>query len=134
MNKIRHQSRPLWLVIFINIQLTTAWVSISTNVILQQQSRPQLPINKRKLSYSHHTLTICHLSAEPKEDDNEGIKRTTFDEAGRSLVEEEDTKRMEAMGDYDLIPNVRQSTLNYLSYRTSQSLKSLIRFDMCFCI
>jgi hypothetical protein len=31
---------------------------------------------------------------------------TTFDQAGRSLVEEEDRLRMEQMGDFDLNPDV----------------------------
>jgi hypothetical protein len=33
--------------------------------------------------------------------------RTSFDEAGRSLLDEQDMKRMDAMGDFDVNPNVR---------------------------
>jgi hypothetical protein len=39
------------------------------------------------------------------------IDRTSFDDAGRSLIEEEDRIRMEQMGDYDLNPDV--SKTNY---------------------
>ena len=42
-------------------------------------------------------------STEPNEDD---IDRTTFDQAGASLIEEEDRKRMEEMGDFDVNPAV----------------------------
>lgn len=34
-------------------------------------------------------------------------QRTSFDQAGASLIEEEDIKRMETMGDFDSNPNVR---------------------------
>jgi len=36
------------------------------------------------------------------------IERTSFDQAGRSLIEEEDQQRMEQMGDFDLNPDVRR--------------------------
>jgi hypothetical protein len=35
-------------------------------------------------------------------------QRTTFDQAGKSLMDEQDNKRMEAMGDFDANPNVRR--------------------------
>jgi hypothetical protein len=34
-------------------------------------------------------------------------QRTTFDQAGKSLMDEQDNKRMEAMGDFDANPDVR---------------------------
>ena len=34
--------------------------------------------------------------------------RMSFDEAGAGLIDEEDKKRMESMGDYDTNPNVRR--------------------------
>jgi hypothetical protein len=37
-------------------------------------------------------------------------QRTTFDQAGKSLMDEQDNKRMEAMGDFDANPNVRLSS------------------------
>ena len=45
---------------------------------------------------------------EPDEQDEDVlVERTSFDQAGRSLIEEEDQKRMEQMGDFDSNPNVR---------------------------
>lgn len=44
------------------------------------------------------------------EDETE-IQRTSFDQAGASLIEEEDNKRMESMGDFDANPNVRELDL-----------------------
>jgi hypothetical protein len=35
------------------------------------------------------------------------MDRTSFDEAGRSLLDEQDMKRMNEMGDFDVNPNVR---------------------------
>jgi len=34
-------------------------------------------------------------------DDVDKMERTSFDQAGASLIEEEDQKRMEQMGDFD---------------------------------
>ena len=39
------------------------------------------------------------------------VKRTTFDDAGKSLIDEEDYKRMESMGDFDLNPDVSRILL-----------------------
>ena len=39
--------------------------------------------------------------------DDATIDRTSFDEAGRSLLDEQDLKRMDSMGDFDKNPNVR---------------------------
>jgi hypothetical protein len=102
MNRILDIALLVVVVLLCHDKTTSAWVSTSAKVILKQQ------INVGRFSHSNnHPLTIRLLSADPKiNDETEGIKRTTFDEAGRSLVEEEDTKRMEAMGDYDLNPNV----------------------------
>ena len=48
----------------------------------------------------------------PQEDTDEGDdrmkNRTTFDQAGRGLMDEQDNKRMEAMGDFDANPDVRE--------------------------
>ena len=39
------------------------------------------------------------------------IDRTSFDDAGRSLLDEQDMKRMNEMGDFDVNPNVGLQTL-----------------------
>jgi hypothetical protein len=39
------------------------------------------------------------------------IDRTSFDDAGRSLLDEQDLKRMNEMGDFDVNPNVRTNSL-----------------------
>jgi hypothetical protein len=43
----------------------------------------------------------------PESTSASSVDRTTFDEAGRSLLDEQDMKRMDAMGDFDVNPNVR---------------------------
>lgn len=59
------------------------------------------------LKYDKQTThSLLFLSVVDNQDQNEeAISRTTFDEAGKSLIDEEDAKRMEAMGDYDLNPD-----------------------------
>lgn len=57
--------------------------------------------------------TIIRLSSSNQQDEDEikdrkSIDPTTFDEAGRSLMDEQDEKRMQAMGDFDANPNVRE--------------------------
>jgi hypothetical protein len=42
----------------------------------------------------------------PEIEDDAAVDRTTFDQAGASLIEEDDQKRMEQMGDFDLNPGV----------------------------
>ena len=39
--------------------------------------------------------------------DDDEVERTSFDQAGASLIEEEDQKRMEQMGDFDTNDSVR---------------------------
>jgi hypothetical protein len=60
------------------------------------------------------SLILMRLSS-PKEDEDatEATEdrvsdQTTFDDAGRSLMDEQDMKRMQAMGDFDVNPNVRK--------------------------
>ena len=50
------------------------------------------------------------MSSEDNESkkDEDYIERTSFDQAGASLIEEEDRKRMEQMGDFDSNESVRQ--------------------------
>jgi hypothetical protein len=57
------------------------------------------------------TTTRLQLSTNnPEVEDNDAaVDRTTFDQAGASLIEEDDQKRMEQMGDFDLNPAVRGS-------------------------
>jgi hypothetical protein len=43
---------------------------------------------------------------EGEDDDEKEIRRTTFDQAGKSLIDEEDQKRLEQMGDFDANPAV----------------------------
>ena len=42
------------------------------------------------------------------------IDRTSFDDAGRSLLDEQDMKRMNEMGDFDVNPNVCTKTMVFL--------------------
>lgn len=54
----------------------------------------------------HQTLLATSNSQEETDEDNPKIAMTSFDQAGAGLIEEEDRKRMEAMGDFDVNPNV----------------------------
>ena len=40
------------------------------------------------------------------------VDRTSFDDAGRSLIDEQDMKRMNEMGDFDVNPNVSRNNLS----------------------
>lgn len=82
--------------------LVQCWV-ISTSITAR---------NLVELSKYHQQKTIqtAIYFSSPADNNDEGnekdLKRTTFDEAGKSLIDEEDYKRMEAMGDFDLNPDV----------------------------
>lgn len=70
--------------------------------------------SSRSLNPQHKPLFDSKPSDNNIRSDNGGdkiIARTTFDEAGKSLIAEEDNKRMEAMGDYDLNPDVSCSIM-----------------------
>jgi hypothetical protein len=54
-----------------------------------------------------HASTVLYAEDEEKEDNT--ARSSSFDEAGRSLVDEDDQKRMEEMGDFDSNPDVRFS-------------------------
>lgn len=88
---------------YITLQHVQGWVIMPTMVSSPLQRCNRLSTVRR--------LPEVLFSTPPTEGgsttDNDGqIRRTTFDEAGKSLVDEEDNKRMEAMGDYDLNPDV----------------------------
>jgi hypothetical protein len=58
---------------------------------------------------SSATTTSATTTTRNNNDDNviiTNIDRTSFDDAGRSLLDEQDTKRMNEMGDFDVNPNV----------------------------
>jgi len=64
------------------------------------------------------------LSSSPEkqeENQEEDVEpsRTTFDQAGASLIDEEDKKRMEEMGEFDSNPNVRNKIASHNEQRTS---------------
>jgi len=43
-----------------------------------------------------------HLSSTKEDEDTtDEVQRTSFDDAGKSLIEEEDQKRLDQMGDFD---------------------------------
>ena len=76
---------------------------------------------------SHTILTrrsirlLAKESVDESSDDSkeEAIDRTSFDQAGRSLMEEEDQQRLEQMGDFDSNPEVRTVERNVMSVHIS---------------
>jgi hypothetical protein len=67
-------------------------------------------IPKAKTRYlGRQTVFSTSNSQEESDEDSPKITITSFDQAGASLIEEEDRKRMEAMGDFDVNPNVSHS-------------------------
>lgn len=64
-----------------------------------------------KVSNHKRITSRCWSSPMNKEQDEKEeesvVQRTSFDQAGKSLVEEEDKKRLDEMGDFDSNPNVR---------------------------
>ena len=61
------------------------------------------------LSRPRTTQKLVLFSSGEDLEDFEQIERTSFDQAGASLIEEEDQKRMEQMGDFDSNDSVRRS-------------------------
>jgi hypothetical protein len=89
------------------------FVAPRRTIVLKTQSRCS-PLFRRQLD--DPLRRVVHLSSSPKDKTDDvspsepsaasSVDRTTFDEAGRSLVDEQDMKRMDAMGDFDANPNV----------------------------
>ena len=52
------------------------------------------------------SLTAVGATTGGDDEEDEKIERTTFDQAGKSLIDEEDKKRLEQMGDFDANPDV----------------------------
>lgn len=69
-------------------------------VVVEGWSTSGLFLCNQRLISKTNSVRIF-LSSETGEKDSEEIRRTSFDDAGRSLVEEEDRKRLEQMGDFD---------------------------------
>lgn len=74
---------------------TSAFVVTSKNIHSQQTD---LLLNKE----AAHQL----FSSPQDEEEVEKIQATSFAEAGKSIIDEQDKERMEAMGDFDENPNV----------------------------
>jgi hypothetical protein len=83
--------------------------------LIGQRRNPLLATTSAARYASMTTRTRTHLqfsTNNPEVEDNDAaVDRTTFDQAGASLIEEDDQKRMEQMGDFDLNPAVRKSWL-----------------------
>lgn len=63
---------------------------------------PTLMTGPFRTGTHHRTQSpVALFSSQEDKDDNEKVERTSFDQAGASLIEEEDQKRMEQMGDFD---------------------------------
>jgi hypothetical protein len=75
-------------------------------------------------SLSRYGTVIFNSNVEDGSED--GTTRTTFDEAGKSLIAEEDNKRMEAMGDYDLNPDVSISVSPVEFWKKSKILITVV--------
>ena len=58
-------------------------------------ARPQTAVLTKSPALFSSKEDVDDVDKTPK------TERTTFDQAGASLIEEEDQKRMEQMGDYD---------------------------------
>ena len=68
--------------------------------------RAAIKVNNHKLLTSRCWSSPTNKEQEEKEEESM-VQRTSFDQAGKSLVEEEDKKRLDEMGDFDSNPNVR---------------------------
>lgn len=76
-----------------------------------QRHSTRIDVTRRSLSSSPSN----GVSNDERENDKDILDRTTFDQAGASLIEEEDRKRLEAMGDFDSNP-----TVSFVSVRTEE--------------
>jgi len=111
---------------FLFIYLLRGGWSLTTGVeawrpsSLSQQERQQRlhwhryrtvpPVGRLPKAIATFTTTRLFETSESErsqDTDDQEVKRTSFDQAGRSLVDEEDQKRIEEMGDFDENPSVR---------------------------
>jgi hypothetical protein len=90
-------------VVVIPNRFVQAWIFVPTSLTPRQSriSLSTIPLIPADALFSSGTP-----GGVPEYDGDDAMKRTTFDEAGKSLIDEEDSKRMDAMGDYDLNPDV----------------------------
>lgn len=85
--------------------------TFSTPVNLQKQRSTievRRPANKKAFDFKR-AETVLFVGEDRKSDEDAsapGSSSKSFDDAGRSLVDEEDQKRMEEMGDFDDNPSV----------------------------
>lgn len=63
-----------------------------------------------------------HINENEELEEETSMERTSFDQAGRSLMDEEDRQRMEQMGDFDLNPSVR--SIAYSVYDLQKMMKA----------
>jgi len=62
---------------------------------------------QQRISSQKQISSNVLFATDKEEEEVEEPKFTSFDDAGRTLIDEDDTKKMEAMGDYDENPMVR---------------------------
>jgi len=65
------------------------------------------PLSRRSRAIRTTCRRFSSSKKEQEEEEDTAVQRTSFDQAGASLIQEEDTKRMESMGDFDSNPDVR---------------------------
>src|SRR3569832_1997358 len=89
---------------------------LGSSLYVDAWTTTQRSCSSRRVSLTTRSKTLANpvkslYSTPPSSDtaeDEQKVDRTTFDQAGASLIEEEDRARMEQMGDFDANPSVRR--------------------------
>ena len=84
------------------------FLSLCTLGLAQAWMAPSSPLARPTVIRRPTTLFMAAGDA----DDEPQVERTTFDQAGASLIEEEDQKRLQQMGDFDSNDSVRRPTVD----------------------
>ena len=95
---------PVALLILVLLEPSASFTTV------YRQSSSIVASNQRAVVDLKPASTVLFSSSEGEDD---SPKSTSFDDAGRSLVDEEDKKRMEEMGDFDSNPNVSYVMLRF---------------------
>lgn len=102
--------RLLPLLLLQSAQLET---STAFTVLSRQRCHPPGAATTKGFDWKRSKTVLFAEDSSNSSSEEEIRKSTSFDDAGRSLIEEEDKKRMEEMGDFDSNPEVSSKHANW---------------------
>ncbi|EEC50205.1 predicted protein [Phaeodactylum tricornutum CCAP 1055/1] len=108
-----HHALLVWFIASLSLPWTAAWntpLAVRPGISRQfLSSRPSLALFLSDSQKSSRDSSQPESGA--NDSDSEQAERTSFDDAGRSLIEEQDQERMDQMGDFDSNPEYQTDNI-----------------------